>query len=933
MRKRMLLIVSLLIIFCSIRVDAQSTKKVYLSGTGKDNTVNWQFYCTGGRNSGKWTTIPVPSNWELHGFGIYNYGHDWENSQKKVGHEKGKYKYTFSVPDSWKGKSVKIVFEGVMTDAKVKVNGQQAGPIHQGAFYTFKYDISDLIKYGSSNLLEVTVSKVSSNQSVNAAERRADYWIFGGIYRPVYLEAKPKQHIKRVAIRAKANGSFLAHVYTEGQGKATTVSGQIETLDGKKVGKAFNTNINHQAPYQTLLTKVEPIKPWSPEFPHLYDVIFYLKGPGGRTIHKVKKRIGFRTVELRKGKGIYVNGKKIRFKGVDYHSFWPSSGRTLSKALVIKDINLMKDMNMNAVRLSHYPRAPYFYDVADSLGIFVMDELAGWQASYDTDIGRKLVKEMVTADVNHPSIVMWNNGNEGGYNFDLDKYFDKWDPQDRPVNHPGSIYKDIDSQHYQSYLAKKGKLSHENKIYMPDEIEHALYDGGGGAGLADDWQLMRSYPRSAGGFIWAYVDECVERTDKGGRLDCAGNMAPDGIVGPYRRKEGSFYAIKEIWSPVQIKKDNISANWDERLWVGNRFFFTNLNQVQFEWKLIDYPGPFSKSQKSRTISRGEVLSPNIQPQASGFLQLDLPSGWQKADALQLKATGPHGRDIYKWTLVIKKPQDYVNKIIQDTTGTARIKQTGSEYILSSNCLTVKLSKKTGYITSIQKNGESYSLNGGPFLAGDSCSLKSINRDGRSVTATFSKDDYRVTYSLKGSWLKLDYGYRPRGKYSYFGISFNYPEKKVKGIKWLGHGPDRVWKNRLAGMELGLWHKKHQKHPDQVTIDGYHWHLPKFNGYYANLNWAVLYTDEGPITVMATTPGIYLGLLRPHFPPHPGHAKAKYPHGNLSFLKVISPIGSKFRKPTHFGPTSEPNLFTYGYSTKGHVFNYKSTLWFYFGKQK
>ena len=178
----------ILLIHCSlftIHLCAQQTEKVYLSGTGSNDMKQWEFTCTGGMNANKWTTIGVPSCWELQGFGKYDYGFAKDSVRGK---EKGLYKYNFNVPVVWKNKKINIVFEGVMTDAEVKVNGQSAGEIHQGAFYTFKYDITKLLKYGKENLLEVTVAKHSANQSVNEAERKADFWIFGGIFRPVWLE-------------------------------------------------------------------------------------------------------------------------------------------------------------------------------------------------------------------------------------------------------------------------------------------------------------------------------------------------------------------------------------------------------------------------------------------------------------------------------------------------------------------------------------------------------------------------------------------------------------------------------------------------------------------------------------------------------------------------------------------------------------------------
>ncbi len=201
-------------------VVSQQTQQIYLSGKGNDNTVDWEFQCTEGRKSGYWTTIPVPSNWECKGFGTYNYGHDWKNKDMTLGKEHGFYRHTFVLPASWKGKTVDLVFDGSMTDTKVKINGKSAGEMHQGAFYRFKYDVSKQLRYGRSNLLEVDVAKHSANESVNEAQRKCDFWIFGGIFRPVYLEAKPKEYIDGVEIDAKADGTFRLNAYLKNTDKA-----------------------------------------------------------------------------------------------------------------------------------------------------------------------------------------------------------------------------------------------------------------------------------------------------------------------------------------------------------------------------------------------------------------------------------------------------------------------------------------------------------------------------------------------------------------------------------------------------------------------------------------------------------------------------------------------------------------------------------------
>ena len=222
------------------------TQIQYLSGTGKDDTVLWDFYCTSGRKSGQWTKIAVPSNWEQQGFGGYNYGREPVTEKNPLANEQGKYRYKFTVPSDWQEKNVRLVFDGSMTDTEVLINGKSAGAIHQGSFYRFKYDITPLLKFGESNLLEVTVSKVSANESVNNAERfNVDYWVFGGIFRPVFLEISPKQFIDRTAIDARADGSFSADVYVnESVSTASELTAQIIDAKGAKVGQPFSTKLS-----------------------------------------------------------------------------------------------------------------------------------------------------------------------------------------------------------------------------------------------------------------------------------------------------------------------------------------------------------------------------------------------------------------------------------------------------------------------------------------------------------------------------------------------------------------------------------------------------------------------------------------------------------------------------------------------------------------
>ena len=255
------------------QVDSAKTKIRYLSGTGKDDAVIWDFFCTGGRKSGVWTRIRVPSCWETEGFGDYQYGGDRQRETKPFPKEQGKYRLTqFEIPAAWKGRIVRLVFDGSMTDTEVWVNGKSAGPIHQGSFYRFKFDITPLLKFGESNLLEVTVSKVSSNESVNRAERLGDYWNFGGIFRPVFLEALPPRFIDWTAIDARADGSFSVDVHLPGVAAADKISAQIVDASGASIGPPFVADISPNQDVVKLQTRIAAPKLWTAETPNLYRV-------------------------------------------------------------------------------------------------------------------------------------------------------------------------------------------------------------------------------------------------------------------------------------------------------------------------------------------------------------------------------------------------------------------------------------------------------------------------------------------------------------------------------------------------------------------------------------------------------------------------------------------------------------------------------------
>ncbi len=622
MRRPAGLLLTALILTAPAGSSAQTTERQYLSGTDKDHTVPWDFQVTAGRKAGAWSTIPVPSNWELQGFGTYKYGGPAPRPD-----EQGRYRHRFDVPRAWRGMRVDLVFEGSMTDTEAWIDGQSVGPKHQGAFYEFRYDVTALLRFGARQQLEVLVSKESSDASVNEAERHSDFWIFGGIYRPVYLEARPAESIERVAIDARHDGAFHMDVHLTALSAPGVVTAQIETTDGKPVGAPFSAPVAAGADRVTLETRVERPAAWTAESPHLYRVAVSLER-GGTIVHTTTERFGFRTVELRPRDGLYVNGVKVRLKGVNRHSFWPDSGRATSRAVSEMDVKLIKDMNMNAVRMSHYPPDRHFLEACDEQGLYVLDELTGWQHRYDTEVGRKLVRELVVRDVNHPSVIFWDNGNEGGFNYELAGDYALYDPQKRPVIHPWQNETGkINTTHYRAYDCCAGKYLDGPELVMPTEVLHGLYDGGHGAGLADLWSRMLQNPLAVGAFLWALADEGIVRTDRDGALDTDGNHGPDGIVGPYREKEASFFTIQEIWSPVFLelgRLDRLPPTFDGRLRVENRYDFTDLDQVSFEWRLVRFAGPDSPAAGHTDVARGKAPALQLPPGGRGTLALALP---------------------------------------------------------------------------------------------------------------------------------------------------------------------------------------------------------------------------------------------------------------------------------------------------------------------
>ena len=942
--RRTILLVWAVVMAMAVGAQTQvETQRQYLSGHGCDDMVEWDFQCTDGRNAGKWTKIGVPSCWELQGFGTYQYGMRFygKATPEGIADEKGLYKTEFTLPQDWQGRQIQLVFEAAFTEIRVQINGRKAGNgTYQGGFTRHTIDVSDRMFFGKKkNRLEVEVLKESTNPQVNLAERRADYWNFGGIWRPVFIVSKPSQNIQRVAIDAKADGFFTADVFLNRAVLGSQVCVDVIDASGKKVATSPTYIIagdKAKAEFRTDNPKL-----WNAEQPNLYTAVFTLKDASGKTLHVERQKFGFRTIEYRhqyngdEEDGVFINGQKVIFKGVNRHSFRPESGRTLSKAKNIEDVKLIKSMNMNAVRLSHYPADPEFLDACDSLGLYVECEQPGWHWAHETIVGSQIVEEMVTRDVNHPSIIFWSNGNEGGFNYELEPVFTKFDIQKRVVLYPWANRNGFETKHYRSW-GETAEYMRQKEIFMPTEFLHGLYDGGHGAGLKDYWKMMMSNPRCAGGFLWDLMDQAVVRTDQNGILDPVGNFGSDGIVGPHMEKEGSFYTIREVWSPVQWKYLD-SGN----ITIENCYNFINLKDCKFTYKLLKMPA-YGET-KVEVLKEGMFESPDAAPGQRAQFSLRecgvanrVPKVTNnEADVIQLTATDPYGQEIFTWGYKLATRYEHFNKRYQrENTEQYAYTEDGDQLLVKHGKRQYTFSKKTGYLMEVSVNGKKLSFGNGPrFVAAKRADRSEdgfYNHDDKEAFQkkteyteyadqgafngfTFSDSTLVANYQhgslQKVTWRFLADGGVYMDVHSNFfgvvdlmGVCFDYPESMMKSKQWVGKGPYRVWQNRMEGPQYGLWQNDYND-----PIPGESWEYPEFKGYFSSVSWMKFNTTEGQFGIEG------LGLKVGVYTPRDGrdHLLYNLPETGIAILNTIPAVRNKVNTTDLNGPSAQPYWSKWG----------------------
>jgi len=764
----------------------------------------------------------------------------------------------------------------------------------------------------------------------------------------VWLEILPETHISHIAVNAQQNGDLKAQFELSGIEEDLKISVSLRKLGEKQWREPKKYPIQKKTKSFGIQLNWEDVLPWTPEAPNLYELKVVLE-KNNQPIHEVMERIGFRTLKFETKDGIYVNGKKIVMKGVNRHSIWPESGRSLSKRISIMDANLIKGMNMNAVRM-HYPPASHFLEACDSLGLFVLNELAGWQNPYEQELGKKLARSIVRRDVNHPSVIIWDNGNEGGWGKGADEVFKNEDIQNRIVIHPWSDFDGWDTHHYPTYQTGMHRFNAGENVFFPTETMHSTYDNGAGAGLEDFWDKYTQSPLFAGAFIWAYVDEAVKRTDWTGprKYDSAGNLAPDGIMGPHREKEGSYFTIKDVFSPIQIAPLRITKNFDGLLFVRNNYLYSDLDQCTLQYQFVKVNDEALYSElKTDIVSEGKISLPKISPGETRKVEIDLSEDFLDADWLQLKAFGSNGKEINTWTWPVHHNTYYTDKFLkkQSFVDRAEVSEKNGHVTLTGSGVSVEINSETGKIISVRNGHNTIPLTNGPVPVGMKASIDSIKTYIEKQNAicevyysgamdrvkwTMHPDgrlNMLVTFLKKAKKISGFDGPIFESEVNAFGITFDFPEEEVKGFTWFGRGPYRVWKNRIRGTQYGLWKKEYNN-----TITGESFEnliYPEFKGYHANFYSGSLNAGKSSFKMFSGSENTFLRLFTPDMPKYAlksANPQPDFPKGDISFLYEI-PAMRSFKGIPHHGPKSQPTNIRVKKGDEGITMD----IWFDFRK--
>ena len=594
----------------------------------------------------RWDEIPVPSNWQLLGYGkpyYLNIPYVFEKNPPYIQHDYnpvGSYRRDFEIPGNWKGRQVFLHFDGVESAFYVWINGKQVG-YSQGSRTPAEFNVTSYLKAGP-NVLAVEVYRWSDGSYLECQ----DFWRLSGIFRNVYLFATPSVHIRDFELKCDLDESYrdadlfaTARIHNYGDTAVWYPHVELHLLDAQ--GRPVQ-----QSPFMTeksisIAPGAESVLPlkghvadpakWSAEHPNLYTVVLVLKDRSGKVLEYLSSRFGFREMEIR-GRQLLVNGQPVLIKGVNRHEHDPDWGHYVTEASMRKDIVLMKRHNINAVRTSHYPDDPRWYELCDEYGLYIIDEanIESHGMGYKPDVTlanrpewKKAhldrIVRMVERDKNHPCVIIWSMGNEAGdgTNFEAASGWIHHRDPSRPVHYERAQRRphvDLFSPMYPSPgWIEKYAQSHPDRPLIMCEYAHAM--GNSVGNLQDYWDVIERYPVLQGGFIWDWVDQGLRKKTPDGREFWAyggdfgeeksdRNFCINGLVYPDRRISPKLLEVKKVYQNVAFSPVDL---WNGVIRVHNKFFFTDLNEFYLKWQLLKDGVP---------LQQGKIKPFDLAPQSS-----------------------------------------------------------------------------------------------------------------------------------------------------------------------------------------------------------------------------------------------------------------------------------------------------------------------------
>lgn len=683
----------------------------------------------------QWKDFPVPGLFELNGYGDATYkniGYAWATQFdpnppyiSELNNYTGSYRRTFELPKNWKGKDVYFHVGSATSNLTLWVNGKYVG-YSEDSKVAAEFNISKYLKPGK-NLIAMQVMRWCDGSYFEDQ----DFWRFTGIAREVYLYARPKLHAADIRLNAALENNYqdgVLNYKVSLKGGKTDVAITLCDKDGKQIAQAIGAQG---------VIKVPKVNAWTAETPYLYKAYITLKNKQGAA-EVIPQKVGFRNVEIKNAQ-LLVNGQPVLVKGADRHEMDPDGGYVVSLERMIQDIKIMKQLNINAVRTSHYPCDPRWYDLCDEYGIYITAEAnleshgMGYEEKSLAKFPEYIVPHIernegnVKPLINHPSVIVWSLGNECGYGVNFEKAYDwvKACDKTRPAQYERGGYDsktDIYCPMYIGYEESENYCkSNGTKPYIQCEYAHAM--GNSEGGFKEYWDLIRKYPKYQGGYIWDFVDQGLR--DKSpitgkeiftyggdyGRYPASDyNFNCNGIIAPNRRLNPHAYEIQYVLQNVWIKDfdaENGSFN------VYNENFFKNIDDLSLTATL------FANGVKLTTVAIPDTKG--IAPQATKLVKSEaLKSAIEKAEAehateeitINFAFASDGSQPLVDKGQVMARQQIVLNGYEFDkvdapanTGSKIEVEETNSYVKVSAERMSVTIGKKTGMIDYLDVDGE------------------------------------------------------------------------------------------------------------------------------------------------------------------------------------------------------------------------------------